>query len=290
VRCAGRAYCDRVPRRLSLSLPDAVHDELARLAAVEGTDVPHVARRLLGDALSIDHHSMFQVSTSAAIVSGVYDGCVTVADLRARGDFGLGTFDGLDGELVLLDGTCYQALGDSDVRVAEDDALVPFAAVTHFRTDATGSLTDVVDVETLCTAVDGMRGSDNLFVGIRVRGTFAHLALRAACRTAEHVPLVEATRSQHEWALDQVTGTLVGFWSPSYSRSVAVPGYHLHFVSDDRGQAGHVLGLSAQVLEVELHVIDDLHLALPETESFVHADLTGDPTAALDVAEHARDR
>ena len=138
--------------------------------------------------------------------------------------------------------------------------------------------------------LDPFRSGDNVFVGLRAHGTFESLHLRAACRSESAVPLVEATSHQREWTVQEVTGTLVGFWSPAYSRAVAVTGYHLHFLSDDRSQAGHVLDLASPRLEVAFHDVHDLHLALPESAEFLRADLSGDPTAALDVAEHGTDR
>ena len=45
-------------------------------------------------AKDIEHHTLFQVSTSAALVQGVYQGCAKLSDVKACGDFGLGTYEG----------------------------------------------------------------------------------------------------------------------------------------------------------------------------------------------------
>lgn len=277
-------------RHLSASVPDELHAALHEAAARDGVSVAHLVRRLLADALDLDHHSLFQVSTSGALVEGVNDGCVTVGDLRRHGDFGVGTFDGLDGEMVLLDGRCYQARGDGDVVEPDDATLSPFAVVTHFQADRTSTVEQLGSLDDLVAHLDRERSTDNLFVGIKAVGTFARLRLRAACRTELGTPLLVATEHQEEWELRGATGTLVGFWSPTYSRAVAVPGYHLHFLSDDRRQAGHVLAMAAPRLRVELHELRDVHLALPESASFVHADLNRDGTADLDVVEHGTGR
>ena len=112
--------------------------------------------------------------------------------------------------------------------------------------------------------------------------------LRAACKSVPGLPLVDATATQSEFHLRDLTGTLVGFWSPAYASSIAITGYHLHFISDDRNHAGHVLGASGRDLALALHLEADLHLALPENAAFLQADLSGNPEAALAVAEHAR--
>jgi acetolactate decarboxylase len=85
-----------------------------------------------------------------------------------------------------------------------------------------------------------------------------------------------------------VPGTLLGFWSPPYARSFNVPGYHFHFVSADRSLGGHVLDLSADTLDIAVHVESDVHVALPDTAEFLAADLRGDTAEALDIAESPR--
>ncbi len=94
-----------------------------------------VVDRALSTAFDLERHSLFQVSTSNALVQGVFQGAVTVQELKRNGDFGLGTFDGLDGELIMLDGVCHRATGGGVVTSPPDDARVPFAVVTHFRPD-----------------------------------------------------------------------------------------------------------------------------------------------------------
>lgn len=279
-----------MPREIRVVVPDELAALLEQRASTQGRSVGHVARGILAEALDLEHHSLFQVSTSGALVEGVTDGCLTVGDLKRYGDTGLGTFDGLDGELVMLDGRCYQARGDGDVHEAADHVLTPFAVVTRFVVDRALEATAVPTWTALDDLLARERSTENLFVGVRISGRFDELRLRAACRTEHGVPLVDAVAHQEEWALRDARGTLVGFWSPPFSRAVAVPGLHLHYLSDDRAQAGHVLDLAADSLRVELHELDDVHLALPESEAFVHADLTRDPSADLDVAEHGTPR
>jgi acetolactate decarboxylase len=172
-----------------------------------------VVDRALSTAFDLERHSLFQVSTSNALVQGVFQGAVTVQDLKRNGDFGLGTFDGLDGELVMLDGVCHRATGGGVVTSPPDEARVPFAVVTHFHPDASlttgsGSLAD------LTASLDATRPSENLFVGIRVDGRFERLSMRAACAAESGENLLEATAHQSEFAVVDVEGTLVGFWAP----------------------------------------------------------------------------
>jgi len=251
-----------------------------------GDSLSTVVDRALSTAFDLERHSLFQVSTSNALVQGVFRGAVTVAELKRNGDFGLGTFDGLDGELIMLDGVCYRATGGGVVTSPPDDARVPFAVVTHFHSDSSlttgpGSLAD------LTKALDASRPSENLFVAIRAAGRFQRLALRAACAAESGENLLEATAHQSEFTVVEEEGTLVGFWAPLYARAVNVPGYHFHFISDDRGLGGHVLDMEAGPLEVGIHIESELHIAIPETEEFLAADLSGDHEEALHQAETA---
>jgi len=243
-----------------------------------------VVDRALSTAFDLDRHSLFQVSTSNALVQGVFRGAVTVAELKRSGDFGLGTFEGLDGELIMLDGVCYRATGGGVVTSPPDDARVPFAVVTHFYPDMTRT-TGPASLADLTTALDGSRPSENLFVGIRAAGRFERMSLRAACAAESGETLLEATAHQSEFTVVQEEGTLVGFWAPLYARAVNVPGYHFHFISKDRGIGGHVLDMEAGPLEVGIHVESELHIAIPETEEFLTADLSGDHQEALHQAE-----
>ena len=131
-----------------------------------------------------------------------------------------------------------------------------------------------------------MRDSANVFFAVRVDGRFDAVHVRAACRTAPGVPLAVATEHQAEFELGPVDGTMVGFWSPPYASGVEVAGYHLHFVDDARTVGGHVLGCAGRRLRVRVEEESDVHLALPDTAAFRRADLTHDPTADLDRAEH----
>jgi acetolactate decarboxylase len=270
---------------LDVRLGDGLYAALQERCRRTGESVSHVVREALAEALDLDHHTIYQVSTSGALVQGVYQGCVRVGDVLQHGDFGLGTFDGLDGEGILLDGCCWQACADGSVRQAPADALAPFWVATRFQADQRETLQEVSSWTDLCTRLDGLRDQANLFVAIRIRGVFSRIRYRVACRSECGVDLVSATRAQALFELENVAGTLVGFWTPSYARMINVPGYHLHLLSDDHRHAGHVLDLQACELSLELHRESHLQLVLPETPAFLQADLSGDPAAALARAE-----
>jgi acetolactate decarboxylase len=270
--------------RLVCDVSESVWRALADESEKSGESIAAVVDRVLASSFDLDRHTLFQVSTSNALVQGVFRGSVTVGDLKRNGDFGLGTFEDLDGELVMIDGVCYRASGGGVVNQPSDETPVPFAVVTHFHPD-TSTTTGPGSFNDLTSTIDALRPSENLFVGIRVEGRFDRLSLRAACAAEPGEGLLEATAHQSEFKVTDEVGTLVGFWAPLYARAVNVPGYHFHFISEDRALGGHLLGMEAGSLEVGVHVESELHVAIPETEEFLAADLSGDHQQALHQAE-----
>jgi acetolactate decarboxylase len=258
----------------------------ALLDYAERTHEPlaHIVGKALAEYLQVSHHTLYQVSTAIALVEGIYQGAVRVGTLREPGDLGLGTFEQLDGEMVIVDGHFFQVRSDGSVQECDDDVLSPFAVVTRFAPEAAVTLDQCPDMSHLTSRFDGLRQSDNVFFALRVDGHFDYVHTRAMCRTAEGVPLVQAA-VQPEFEFHDVSGTLVGFWTPEYAKTLNVPGYHWHFVSADRTSGGHLLQCRGVNLHLQIQREGDYRIALPETEDFFKADLRRDPAADLAKAE-----
>ena len=271
--------------RVSQTLWKAIEAECKRT----GDSVAHVVERALANELDLKHHSLFQVSTSSALVEGVFDGCTSVRDLKRHGDFGLGTFEGLDVEMVMLESVCYQVGSGGTACVVAEETLVPFATVTRFCSDETFQIEAAVSFKDLLDQIDQRRPSNNLFVAFRVDGHFREISMRAACKAEPGEKLVDAIGHQSQFHAERQKGTLVGFWAPTYATSIGVPGYHFHFINDAGTYGGHVFDLSGDNFQVGMHVETDIHLAIPETQQFLSADLSADHRAALERAENATD-
>ncbi len=275
------ASLHRLKCRVSNTLWKALQIEQTRT----GDSISHIVERALANELDVQQHSLFQVSTSTALVEGVFDGCTRVHDLKRHGDFGLGTFEGLDGEMVMLDGTCYQIRDKGTAHEVSDDAWVPFATITRFIGNHQFQMNDAKSFQEMLEQLDQQRPSNNLFVGFRIEGLFEDLSLRAICKAHQGENLVEAVEHQSQFHSNREEGTLVGFWAPSYATSITVPGYHFHFINTERNFGGHVFNLRGKHLQVSMHIETDIHLAIPETQQFMEVDLSGEPTDALNVAE-----
>jgi acetolactate decarboxylase len=250
--------------------------------------VSHIVSRALAEYFQVSHSTLYQVSTATALVEGIYQGAVRVRTLRERGDLGLGTFENLDGEMMIVDQRFFQARSDGSVQEVDDDVLCPFAVVTRFAPDSAIVLQKCPDFAHLVGQFDQLRHTDNFFFALRVDGHFSYVRTRAMCRTEEGVPLIQAAAVQPEFEFHDISGTLVGFWTPEYARTFNVPGYHLHFLSQDHQSGGHLLECAGSGLRLQIQREGDYHVALPETEDFVKADLRRDPAADLAKAEGAK--
>lgn len=190
---------------------------------------------------------LFQISTIDALMLGDFDGSMTIGDLAREGDTGLGTFDRLDGEMIMLDGTAWQARVDGSVSAAPPSETTPFASVALFQADRTGVLGPAANLSGTEARLDPyLSNNTGLFAMARVDGTFPLVRVRSEPAQEKPYPnLTTALAGQKVYELRNVTGTLVGLYSPSFSDGVSVPGWHLHFVSADRHSGGHVLDVAS---------------------------------------------
>jgi acetolactate decarboxylase len=187
--------------------------------------------------------------------------------------------------MVIVDGAIYQVRGDGSVRHREDDFQVPYAVVTRFQEEENFAAKGITCLKDLELACDPHRESDNLFYAMKVEGIFDEVHARAVGQIAPGTKLLDASRQQKEFHFSNVEGTLVCIWSPIYSSSFNVPGYHFHFISTDRTKGGHVLDCSAKTLRVGLQMLCEYDVRLAGKGTFLTADLSKDPAADLAKAE-----
>lgn len=207
-------------------------------------------------------HVAFQTSTLEALLDGAYDGDLTIGELRRHGDLGLGTFEALDGEMVVLDGEIWRARADGAVERAGDDERTPFAVVTPFTADATIAVDAPCGLDELTAlARDAVPGD---CCALRFDGRLEAVHARSVPRQPKpYPPLAKAAATQREFALDGVDGSLVGFVFPSWAGGVELPGVHVHAIDADRTRGGHVLGARVGPGVLRVDALTDLHLELP---------------------------
>jgi acetolactate decarboxylase len=208
---------------------------------------------------------VYQVSTISSLLAGGYDGGTSVAELLRHGGFGLGTFNGVDGEMMVLDGRVYRGTVDGRTHTVADSALTPFAVVVAFRPQGSAPLAAGQSLEQLEAALDALPYSASRVLAARIDGRFRTIAVRSEPKQQPpYRPLAEVIKEQQVvHTFDDVDGTLIGFRFPAATTSANVPGWHFHFISADRGRGGHVLGLTTGEDLASLEEFSDLRISLP---------------------------
>ncbi|WP_239057847.1 acetolactate decarboxylase [Pseudodesulfovibrio sp. JC047] len=228
---------------------------------------------------------LFQYSTIDALLAGLYDGDMSIKNLMTHGNFGLGTLNGLDGELVVLDGTPYHIRAGGKATVPPETAMVPFATVSCFEEDTILKLERTASLDALNTAVELGLPSKNIFYAIRIDGRFPFVKARAIPKqNPPYAPLHEVVKFQ-EVVQFSGEGTLIGYYSPPFVKGINVPGFHWHFITKDRTGGGHVLDCSLAPTTARMDALHSLTVSLPNSREFNALDLTHDASSALETVE-----
>lgn len=210
-----------------------------------------------------DDDAVFQTATLEALLDGAYEGDLTVGELLAHGDLGIGTVDHLDGEMVIVDGDAFVIRSSGRVDSVPAETGTPFAVVAHHGSGPSIRIGPCSTMTALTASIDVVAG-DAPVVAVRVDGRFDSLRVRSVARQEPpYPPLREVTSHQTEWNLTDVVGSLLGFRFPDVTGGLEVPGWHLHFLSDDRSAGGHVIEAALRAGDLRVEPTDDLHVEVP---------------------------
>lgn len=220
-----------------------------------------------------------------ALVEGIYQQKIPLAEIKQHGDFGLGTFDHLDGEMVMLDNEIYQITADGRAAQVSDDALTPFACVAFYQPMSHDRLDDPRDYPGFLDWLSSLLPSPNIFYAIRIDGRFSRVKVRSVPRQENYRPLAEVAKDQPVFEYTDTEGTLVGFYTPPFMGSLSVPGMHLHFLSADRKTGGHLLECCPNGITVGVQFLTTLELGLPMSFDYLTCDFLRDTEKDLERAE-----
>ncbi len=233
-----------------------------------------------------DNDVLFQISTIDALMQGVFDGFYSFDDLMTHGDFGIGTFDSLDGEMVALDGDYYQVKADGVAYPVQENMTAPFATVTRFEVDQTVPVQNAGNLTELSSQIDRYLPSRNVFYALRIDGTFPYVKTRSVPSQEKPFPcLADAVKNQSVFNFTNVTGSVVGLWAPDFVKGLNVPGYHLHFITEDRKAGGHILEIQVANATVQVDITPGFAMELPTSGDFYSVDLSGDLQEELEKIE-----
>lgn len=240
-----------------------------------------------------DRESIYQVALLQSLTMGYFDGSISVKDLKTHGDIGIGTFEGLDGEMIVLDGVVYRADGDCEIHVMKDKDKVPFSNVTFFESDFSLNFINVADKaaleKILNEKVDKL--GRNSFYMIKITGDFNEVLIRSERGSKEPYPtLVEALKTQKEITPQNISGTVVGLYCPDFMSSLNTPGWHFHFISADKKIGGHVLNLNIKRGVVQFDKTNNFEMGLPSKKNFHSLDFKTDLKEDIRKAEQDSQR
>lgn len=218
-----------------------------------------------------NRETIYQIALLQSLAMGYFDGSITVGELKKHGDIGIGTFEGLNGEMIVLDGVVYRANRDCKINVMADKEGVPFSNVTFFDKDFSVKLTNVADkaaFEKILNEHVNKHGRNSFYM-VKVTGTFNEILIRSESGCEEPYPtLVEALKTQNEISPRNISGTMVGLYCPDFMNSLNSTGWHFHFISADKKIGGHVLEVDLKNGEAQFDKTDAFKMDLPTKENF----------------------
>jgi acetolactate decarboxylase len=233
----------------------------------------------------IQEQSLFQVSTIDALLQGDYDGYTSLNELSSKGDFGIGTVNALDGELIIENGQFYQVKADGKVYRPSGELKTPFASVVKFAPEDSIEIHDL-DFKGLKLLIDSLMKSPNYFFAIRLDGEFDSVRTRSVPAQQKPYPaLVVITQKQPEFSIQKSKGKLTGFFCPEFVKGINISGYHLHYLSDDKTAGGHLLDFRLTSGTLKLDKIRKFEMVLPESGSFQKTEYKTDRISELKKVE-----
>jgi acetolactate decarboxylase len=259
---------------------EPAHHDVIDERLIHGLHV--TAARKSGTHPEHDPHVLFQTTTIGALMEGDFEGDVTFAELAEHGDFGLGTLNSLDGEMMAVDGRFYRADFEGNLSEIDPKRRTPFATVLFFSPVATHTFDEPLDHDAFVTEMNKHSPPGSPACAVRIDGTFDYLKLRSVpCQEPPYPSLADVAKTQNEFALEDAEGTIVGFRFPVYAQGLEVAGYHFHFLDAERKRGGHVLASRTRRVEVQFDHSSELHMELPPGIELPEPGTSADAAEAL---------
>ncbi len=218
--------------------------------------------------------TVYQTSPISALLNGFDNDSFTVTEIKKHGDFGLGTFNGVDGEMIILDGKVYRADYTGKISIPDNSWESPFVTEIYFHSDTSITLKDTLSFSSLENFINNILPSKNIICAIKIEGLFNNIQYRSEKKqTAAYTNLGDVLKHQFIYNMSNIKGTMVGFYYPDYLKEVNAAGYHFHFLSFDKKSGGHVLNLITQNIKIQIEFAKNLDLRVPSTAGFYKMNL-----------------
>jgi len=230
----------------------------------------------------IEPISLYQAGTLLNLTNGLYQGTTSLRDLLHHGEIGLGTINGPEGEMVIIDGKAYAANLRGDAHLVPENLATPFAEIVRYKPEQRFQLYNIKSLAELTTQLDKHLSSQNVFYVIKISAKFNSLQMRNWIKPNTHININEwIPKHQQINLLSNIAGTLVIIISPDFASPLTVPGLHAHFISDDKMKLGHVYNLNSDVLNVQVMSVNAIQFLLPNNKTFLDTHLKTSNSTAI---------
>ncbi len=213
-------------------------------------------------------NTLYQYSTFIAVQNGLYDGDLSLPNLQQRGDFGLGSFNALEGELIALHGKFFHCT-NGKAQLASASSRLCWAAVCKFNNDLNINITTNTRLENLKASIEKQIGSKNFLLAIHISGKFSKLKIASVPKqTKPYKTIKEIIDESREFDLHNIQGDAIGFFAPDYMEHIKMPGYHFHFIDNTQTIGGHVLDFELAEGLISLQKLSHFTFELPNSNEF----------------------
>ena len=207
--------------------------------------------------------NIFQYSTKNIVLAHDYNGDITVGEIKEKGDFGLGTFNMFDGEMVFYSGNVYQVLTNGEINKMSSETLSPYVVTKFFNSDTSFSLPNNLSLDSVKTLLNPFIENSLVPLAIKMTATFKTLKSRSVDKVSdESITLTQIIANQTEFDFTNVSGTVIGFWFPDYFDGVNFTGFHLHVLLENLSGGGHMLDCTFENVSVEIDYASGVDVAL----------------------------
>jgi acetolactate decarboxylase len=209
--------------------------------------------------------AVFQLTLAHVLLDGGYDGVVTLGEVLPFGDHGLGTFDRLDGELVVVDGEPWRIDVTGAATLMPPSTSTPFVVLSTMESTRSIRLRDTPR-EQLSDIIDSLvEGSDSV-VSVRLEGRFSRVLVRSVpAQTKPYRPYLEVCASDEvRFEYFDYDAVFIGFRFPVLDGGDTIAGLHLHGLDSARRTGGHNHELMIHDALLTVSTTRDIGLALPD--------------------------
>lgn len=210
-------------------------------------------------------------SLNYAVQLGQYDGVASLKELKQHGNFAVGSQHGLAAELVMLDGVAYRISIDGKATLMPDSATLPFAACKLFTAEQKWTVTKSLTLQQLQAYLDSLLNT-NRFSAIKITGKFSSLKYKCYSPQQKPYPPLKETPAKF-FDSTNISGTMVGFFTPKSALVLNSPNYHFHFINNALTSGGHVEECVAESITIEADYATDIKVKLPAAVSMQHINL-----------------